>query len=245
MGPDFSICPGETVQLNAVYTQSGSTAIFSWDSSPFKTIDPVQSPFVNPEAPASLYTVTVTDENGCFASSTVNVSVYEVPEISLGVDNIIIMSGESATLTVVDDVFLSYSWSPGEGLNTNIGPTVVATPAGPITYFVTGLTSDGCSATDSVFIKIALPINPTSGLTPNGDHINDEWEIENAMDYPNMVVEVFNRYGQKVFSSKGYDKKWDGNYKGKPLPVGTYYFVIILNDSFGTKPITGPVTIVR
>ena len=245
LGPDFSICPGETVQLNAVYTQSGSTAIFSWDSSPFKTIDPVQSPFVNPEAPASLYTVTVTDENGCFASSTVNVSVYEVPEISLGVDNIIIMSGESATLTVVDDVFLSYSWSPGEGLNTNIGPTVVATPAGPITYFVTGLTSDGCSATDSVFIKIALPINPTSGLTPNGDHINDEWEIENAMDYPNMVVEVFNRYGQKVFSSKGYDKKWDGNYKGKPLPVGTYYFVIILNDSFGTKPITGPVTIVR
>lgn len=245
LGADFSVCPGETVQLNAVYTQSGSTANFSWDSSPFETIAPVQSPFVNPEAPASLYTVTVTDENGCFASSTVNVSVYEVPEISLGVDTITIMSGESATLTVVDDVFLSYSWSPGEGLNTTMGTTVVATPAGPITYYVTGLTSDGCSATDSVFIKIALPINPTSGLTPNGDGINDEWEIENATDYPNIVVEVFNRYGQKVFSSKGYDNKWDGNYKGKPLPVGTYYFVIILNDSFGTKPITGPVTIVR
>lgn len=247
LGADFNVCPGETVQLNAVYTQSGSTANFSWNSSPFETINPVQAPFVNPLAPASLYTVTVTDENGCFASSSVNINVYEVPAISLGVDTIIIMSGESATLTVVDDIFLSYSWNPGEGLNTTIGATVVASPAGPVTYYVTGLTADGCFSTDSVFIKIALPIRPTSGLTPNDDGINDFWEIQNAGDYPNIVVEVFNRYGQKVFSSKGYtdDKRWDGNFKGKPLPVGTYYFVIILNDSFGTKPITGPVTIVR
>ena len=61
----------------------------------------------------------------------------------------------------------------------------------------------------------------------------------------NITVEVYNRWGAQVFSSKGYtsEKRWDGTYKGKDVPIGTYYYVIRLND--GSKPITGHVTIVR
>jgi len=246
LGADFSVCPNEEVQLNAVYSQSGTTAIFSWFSNPSETIAPVSNPFVRPVYPASIYTVTLTDENGCFATSTIDISVFDVPEIYAGED-VTLMAGTSATLTASPDVFVSYSWTPAAGLNTTSGISVIATPAVATTYYVTGITSEGCPSTDSVFVKIALPINPASGLTPNGDGINDFWEIENAIDYPDILVEVFNRYGQKLFGSRGYsdDKRWDGTYKGKPLPVGTYYFVINVNDSFGTKPITGPVTIVR
>jgi large repetitive protein len=246
LGDDFAVCPDTEVLLNASYTQSGSSIAFSWSGNPSEVIDPVQDPTVNPVFPSSIYTVTATDENGCFATSGVQVNVYDVPEISAG-DSVTVQSGESVTLTASPDLFVSYIWSPAEGLNTTSGISVISTPSAPITYTVTGTTAEGCISTADVFVKLALPIKPMSGFTPNGDSVNDKWDIVNAVDYPNILVEVFNRYGQKVFSSKGYsdDQRWDGNYKGKPLPVGTYYFVIVLNDSFGTKPITGPVTIVR
>lgn len=246
LGSDLSVCPGVPVQLNATYSQSGITANFAWFSNPNEVILPIHNPIVNPSISGSIYTVTLTDENGCSASSSIDVSVFTVPILNAPADTTL-HAGASITLTAEPDVFISYTWSPAAGLNTTVGRTVVATPVVSTTYYVAGLTSDGCYVIDSVFIKIAQPIRPTSGLTPNGDGINDFWEIENAIDYPVIIVEVFNRYGQKLFHSKGYsdEQRWDGTYKGKPLPVGTYYFVINLNDSSGTKPITGPVTIVR
>jgi gliding motility-associated-like protein len=57
------------------------------------------------------------------------------------------------------------------------------------------------------------------------------------------MVQVFNRYGQVVFSSTGYAIPWDGTMNGKPLPVGTYYYII--NPKSGRQVISGSVTILR
>ena len=65
------------------------------------------------------------------------------------------------------------------------------------------------------------------------------------MDFQNCVVEIYNRWGELLFRSEGYNEKWNGNYKNKPLPVGTYYYIIELNDEKFPKPLTGPVTIMR
>jgi gliding motility-associated-like protein len=67
--------------------------------------------------------------------------------------------------------------------------------------------------------------------------------VRGLRDYPNCVVEIFNRYGQMVFRSNGYNQPWDGTYKGQPLPVATYYYVIDLKN--GDKPIGGSVTLLR
>ena len=80
-------------------------------------------------------------------------------------------------------------------------------------------------------------------FTPNGDNIHDQWMIPNLADYPGATVEVFNRYGQQVYYSAGYGTPWDGKYKGKDLPAGTYYYIIQLQNGF--KPLTGSVTIIR
>ena len=60
-----------------------------------------------------------------------------------------------------------------------------------------------------------------------------------------MVVEVYNRWGSRVFSSVGYsdDKRWDGTSKGKDVPIGTYYYIVIPFPD--ATPITGNVTIIR
>jgi gliding motility-associated-like protein len=101
----------------------------------------------------------------------------------------------------------------------------------------------GCVSTDDVFVKLLkAPVIPNT-FTPNEDGINDFWIIQYIESYPNARVQIFNRYGQQVFESRGYDKPWDGNYKGKPLPFGTYYYVI--EPGSGRKPYTGYVTIVK
>uniref|UniRef100_UPI0013D3D9C1 gliding motility-associated C-terminal domain-containing protein n=1 Tax=Raoultella planticola TaxID=575 RepID=UPI0013D3D9C1 len=81
----------------------------------------------------------------------------------------------------------------------------------------------GCSVTDTTFIKVLLTIDVPNVFSPNGDGINDTWKIKYLESYPGATVEVFDRYGQVVFKSQGYNKEWDGTYNGNPLPVATYY----------------------
>ena len=77
--------------------------------------------------------------------------------------------------------------------------------------------------------------------------MNDKWVIPHAVEYGDKIeVQVFNRWGQRLFYSRGYggSNEWDGTYKGKPVPVGTYYYIITLDDG-KTEPFTGTVTIIR
>ena len=86
---------------------------------------------------------------------------------------------------------------------------------------------------------------PTA-FTPNGDGAHDDWEIPNLdVTFPNNVVKVYNRWGNLLFeSAKGsYEtNRWDGTYNNEPLPVGSYYFIIELNDG-KTEDKTGTISI--
>jgi len=80
-------------------------------------------------------------------------------------------------------------------------------------------------------------------FTPNGDGINDYWAINNIENYPAALVQVFNRYGQKVYESKGYSKPFDGTYNGQKLSSGVYYYII--NLSSNCNLLSGSITILR
>ena len=80
-------------------------------------------------------------------------------------------------------------------------------------------------------------------FSPNKDGINDVWQIDNLELYPSHRLQIFNRYGQVLYETSSYTKPWDGTYKGKDLPVGTYYYIIELGGARAPKK--GYVTIVR
>jgi gliding motility-associated-like protein len=80
-------------------------------------------------------------------------------------------------------------------------------------------------------------------FTPNNDGINDTWDIKFLNSYLNCAVNIYNRYGENVYSSIGYGKPWDGTYRGAQLPVGTYYYIINLKN--GLKVLSGFVAIIR
>ncbi|MEA3317503.1 MAG: T9SS type B sorting domain-containing protein, partial [Bacteroidota bacterium] len=84
-----------------------------------------------------------------------------------------------------------------------------------------------------------------NAFTPNNDFINDKWEINMFNLYPNVIIEVFDRYGKKVFYSKGYEESqyWDGTYNGKELPMDSYYYIIYLQN--GMERLKGVVSIIK
>jgi gliding motility-associated-like protein len=67
--------------------------------------------------------------------------------------------------------------------------------------------------------------------------------ITNLADYPGATVDVYNRYGQRIYTSNGYHVEWNGTWNGRALPLATYYYVIKLQNGF--PPLTGNVTILR
>ncbi len=101
---------------------------------------------------------------------------------------------------------------------------------------------------DTLFVAASLcegfnPIIPTM-ITPNFDGLNDLFVI-NYLDkvYPDCEVTIFNRWGSVVFNSIGYERPWDGTYKGEKLPMGTYFYNINLKDNSG-KEFHGPISII-
>ena len=80
-------------------------------------------------------------------------------------------------------------------------------------------------------------------FSPNGDNIHDRWVIGFLESYPGCTVEVFNRYGQRLYYTVGYITPWDGTVNGKPAPVGTYYYIV--DPKNGRQKMAGYVDIVR
>jgi gliding motility-associated-like protein len=85
---------------------------------------------------------------------------------------------------------------------------------------------DSCDdSADPTYVKIP------EAFTPNGNHINDYFVVGNITAYAERSIEVFNRYGNRVYESKNYNNDWDGTRSdnGQKLADGTYYYVLILN----------------
>ena len=114
-----------------------------------------------------------------------------------------------------------------------------------MTYIVTVTDQFGCVNSDTVVIRLLPDIKFPNGFSPNSDGYNDKWIIDFIDQFPESVVEVYNRWGQQLFRSVGYTTPWDGTYEGNPVPVGTYYYIIELNHPLYPEPFTGPITILR
>jgi gliding motility-associated-like protein len=81
-----------------------------------------------------------------------------------------------------------------------------------------------------------------NAFTPNDDGINDTWIIENISVFPNAIIQVFNRWGQEIWTAKSNEEPWNGKFNDKSVPTGTYIYVIILHNGLDTY--TGTVTVV-
>jgi len=155
-----------------------------------------------------------------------------------------VLKGRTITLNpVASEDSLHYLWSPNTDINNDTLKNPVITGDMDITYTLTVTDPRGCVAQSQTFIKVSPEIKIDNTFTPNGDGINDYWDITGLIAYQDATVDIFNRYGQKVFHSLGYPKPWDGTYGNQPLPVGVYYYII--NTNYEGQVLSGYVTIIR
>lgn len=185
----------------------------------------------------------VTNSAGCGSDTlTKEVMVHVQPVVDAG-PSFIVAEGAVVTFNPqVNDPNLVFAWTPPAELNdaSLLRPSYRATRDQVFTLTA----SDAiCSASDTLSVRILRPVQIPNAFSPNGDGINDTWIITNLTDYRDNTVEVFNRYGQRVFYSLGYTTPWDGRYNGNPVPVGVYYYIINLKNGFGK--LTGSITVLR
>ena len=188
-------------------------------------------------------TYTFTGVNNCSASTDQIITVVPLPAADAGPD-LLVLEGESIKLDAhASGDSLEYKWTPSSSLDNDGVLNPHAAPADDITYTLTVTSKEGCVRVDEVFVKVLKkPVIPTA-FTPNNDGKNDVWNIKYLDSYPNATVEVFNRFGNQIYSSSGYTEPWKGKFNGEDLPVGTYYYII--NPNSGRKTISGAVTILR
>ncbi|HWV64289.1 PKD domain-containing protein [Chitinophaga sp.] len=187
----------------------------------------------------------VANQSGCGSSAySSKVIVYLQPVIDAG-PSFVVAQGTIVSFKPVanDSVNLTFAWDPAADFPdpTLLSPVIPAMH--DATYTLTATGKHGCIARDAMTVKVLKPVAPPNAFSPNGDGVNDTWIISNLADYAESTVEVFNRYGQRVYRSTGYSVPWDGMFKGNQLPLATYYYVIRLRK--GMTPLTGYVTIIR
>jgi gliding motility-associated-like protein len=243
-GPDVSFCEGDSVQLQA----SGGTG-YLWEpreglSSPF-----IPNPVARPKD-STRYKVTVVNNGGCFASKDVQVNVWKRPQAYAGRDLKTLKERPVTLLGSASGTDLRYSWTPAQNMSlANTLRPVVTPPATNypqvFPYRLEVTSNLGCgTSTDDMTVTVYETVRIPNTFTPNGDGYNDFWEIELLPEFTQAVLEVYNTAGTLVYRSIGYNKPWDGKYKGSYLPAGTYYYVVDLKVLNASK-LSGYVTIIR
>jgi len=188
-------------------------------------------------------TYSFTTAQGCEVSVSKEIIVLPELKVNAGEDRTILAFGQAQLNATSNLPVLSYKWEPALGLSRDDIPNPIATPLIDTYYTITVTNDKGCTVSDKVRIEVLGTPKIPNIFTPNGDNTNDTWNIKYLESLPNCVITVFNRYGQQVFSSKGYLTPWDGKKDGVELPYGTYFY--ILNPGNNKKPISGNVTIIR
>ena len=200
-----------------------------------------------------IYYVTVVDDNGCSGTSDpIQAFVYEAPVINAFPDTVFVNDGALALLEVEtiigDDV--QYLWSPPDNVNCPTCATTLAYSVGEENVFYVVGEEHGCiSAPDSIIVvmtesELIIP----NAFTPNGDGLNDMFNILNPIFYPVFSFEIYNRWGQQVFATSDVTRGWDGTYDGKPQEIGMYIWMVTYEKANqpGTKfSLKGSVTLLR
>lgn len=241
-------CKTGTGSIRGIKVEGGLTPYtFSWTNANGNTVGQTAD-LVN--VPAGDYTLMVTDASGCGPVTAIYNIQNDDADISPPAVNNVQLCSPGAALLQVTDPSANYSYRL---YNSATNPTPVDEQKSGIfkitadansSFYVSQFLGDCESSRTKVNITVGISaLNIANAFTPNGDGINDYWQIKDIGNYPDALIQVFNRNGQKVFESKGYSIPFNGTYKGQPLPAGAYYYII--NMGIKCNILSGSLTIIR
>jgi gliding motility-associated-like protein len=250
-GPDKKVCAQDpAVPLDGKLFVAGGARWSTSGSGSFNPsagqLDAAYIPSPQDIATGSVtLTLLATDADPVCYEPTDQLQVSFIPPPTVNAEGIrYVLKDRTITLNpIVSDQNVQYLWSPNIGISNITTKNPVVTGDIDRTYVLQVTDSRGCVSRDAVFIKVSPELTVPNTFTPNGDGINDFWEIRGLIAYQDAIIDIFNRYGTKLYHSIGYSTPWDGTFNGQALSPGTYYYII--NTKINNQILSGPVTILR
>ena len=240
------VCEGSSITV----LPNNPTSTYVWDNG-------ATGASINPDVSVpTVFTVTVTDANGCMGSASVTVN--PAPDANFVADNDFVeMEGGSATINFIDNSTdaTSWWWSFGESgssdnTSTEASPSHTYNNSGYFTVRQTVANDYNCRDSITRVIHITSPFYvyiPNAFSPGNTDALNDVFApIGTGVSPNNYEMSIYNQWGQLVFRTKERFAPWDGTHLGKLAPMGVYVYRLTLNTTDGVAKIyRGTVTLIR
>jgi len=193
---------------------------------------------------AGTYTATLNNSTGCDSTVIIDIMIEaNTPQVSIqGADSICLGQQETLIANIINAS--DYAWSTGATT-----PDIIINSAG----FYSISASNACG-TESASKTIALKTDCAdlydvfipNAFSPNNDGFNDTWSVISLSNFSLFEVEIFDRWGNRIFRSRNKTDKWNGKYKGANCPIGSYvYHVMYQFPSQPVKKAKGNVLLLR
>jgi gliding motility-associated-like protein len=246
--PEFTIsanksaCKGDTVSLTA-----GGGNVYSWNPAIYLDDPSIATPIAFPEN-TTQYTVHIT-ESTCNYDTLLNimVNIRPIPDVSAQKTNDIDCITPSTQL--IASGAQNYLWHPTSALDNPNSANPLAATDTTITFTVKGTNEFGCFAFDTVTVKVTQAGKPLfvlpNAFTPNGDGKNECFGIRKWGSVQQLEFSVFNRWGERIFTTNNPSFCWDGTYRGIHQQTGVYAYVIKAKSFCGEIVRTGTVMLLR
>ena len=245
--PQVNVCITTGVDLTSasITAGSGSNLTFSYFA------DQEMTKYAqNPKKiiQSGTYYIRAENDSGCLTMEPVKINVEPMPEFTV-TDPAQVFRPETIDLskTIHPDsgnVYVYTYWKDALLQKPLPFPEAVSEKG---RYYIKGANTlvPECAVVEAVNVKILDPlIDAPNIFTPNGDGINDTWRVSKLSYYPECIVEIYDRSGKMLFKSQpGYPVPWDGTFNKLPIPIGTYYYRIKLNQELPF--VSGSVSVIR
>lgn len=248
-GNNQVVCANDSLLLvNAQFRNAGGIQWSATGSGTFQTFTATNVSYLLSERDRSAgsfrISATTTGNGSCLAvTDELVVSLAPVPLVNAGKDVLVFENTPYTLNPLITGTIQSLQWTPANFLNNTLLRNPVFRGNADQLLTLSVVSTNGCVSTDEIFITVLKPFPIPNVFSPNGDGIHDTWVIPELNKYPDAEVSVFDRTGKRVFFVSGYKTPWDGKYEGKPLPLATYYYIIIPKLIQGV--FSGPVTILK
>lgn len=220
---DKTICPNATTSLTAESTY----IYYKWMRENGEILK--EGPSVNSitDVPIGKYKVELTSGNGCKREQEVIISAATLPQIT-NID----VTGNTATVYITGGeppYRITNSWNSEVLTGTNVFQNV---PRGRHNISVTD--AQNCETVT----KEILILNLINVLTPNADGKNEVLDYSDLNIKKEVKIEIYDRYGNQVFLSQKTPYTWDGKMNGRPLPTGTYWYILNWTEPDTNLPVS-------
>lgn len=226
-------CAGKPSQLQA-FGQPGYTYVWH----PGANLN--DSTIANPVATlttSTVFTIEVTDPNGCTNKITESVYVQKPPP-SMNWDTSVVI-GQQVNIPGYAGTGFTYVWNPTTNLSCNNCPVPISSSTVDIVYTAVIQDTLGCfkvTNTFSIHIEPKSSVDVPTAFTPNNDGVNDVIYVEGWGIKKLNYFRIYNRWGQLLFETNDINVGWDGNYNGVPQNMETYVYQVSVETFIDKEP---------